>query len=89
MPFFSQKRNKAGVDLDETLTWSTIDWLKSVTRLSIIVKGILRPDDAVRAVEHGIAAIWVSNHGGRTLDGMPASVSFYMSNFFVIDTNTM
>lgn len=53
---------------DARLTWDVIAWLKSVTRLPIVVKGILTHEDARLAVQHGAAAIVVSNHGGRQLD---------------------
>ena len=56
------------------LTWETVDWLRSITRLPLLLKGILRPDDALRAVEHEVAGIVVSNHGGRQLDGSPATL---------------
>jgi isopentenyl diphosphate isomerase/L-lactate dehydrogenase-like FMN-dependent dehydrogenase len=51
-----------------------IKWDFSFTKMPIVVKGILRPDDAELAVQHGVAAIVVSNHGGRQLDGVPATV---------------
>lgn len=54
---------------DTSLTWEALDWLRSVTRLPVVVKGILTGEDAALAVEHGAAAIVVSNHGGRQLDG--------------------
>jgi len=54
--------------LDQTLTWRDVDWLRSITRLPLVVKGIVRGDDAARAVEHGAAGVVVSNHGGRQLD---------------------
>ena len=55
--------------------WEWIDWLRSVTTLPIVLKGIMRADDAIEALKHDIQAIIVSNHGGRTLDGVPATVS--------------
>jgi len=55
--------------LDATLTWDAIAWLKSETRLPIVVKGIIAAEDASLAVESGADAIIVSNHGGRQLDG--------------------
>ncbi len=55
-------------------TWDDIAWLKSVTTLPIIVKGILAPTDAVNAVDIGVAGIAVSNHGGRTLDTAIATI---------------
>src|SRR6185295_11598620 len=60
--------------LDASLTWRDLEWLRSITRLPIVLKGVLRADDAVRAVDHGVAAIAVSNHGGRQLDTAVASI---------------
>lgn len=54
---------------DAALTWESVEWLKTITRLPIVVKGILTGEDAALAVEHGVAGIVVSNHGGRQLDG--------------------
>jgi 4-hydroxymandelate oxidase len=59
--------------LDPSLTWKDVSWLRSITRLPVVVKGIVRPDDARRAVDHGASGIVVSNHGGRQLDGSPAT----------------
>ena len=65
--------------MDPNLTWDDLDRLAATTRLPVLVKGIVRPDDAARAAEHGAAGIVVSNHGGRqldtsiaTLDALPA-----------------
>lgn len=55
-------------------TWDDLAWLVSETRLKVVVKGILAADDAVRAIEAGAAGIIVSNHGGRTLDTVPATI---------------
>ena len=55
--------------MDPSITWQDLDWLRSLTTLPIVVKGILRGDDAQRAVDHGAQGIVVSNHGGRQLDG--------------------
>ncbi|MCL1463785.1 alpha-hydroxy acid oxidase [Argonema galeatum] len=60
--------------LNPALTWKDLDWLQSISHLPLVVKGILRGDDAVRAVEHGARAVIVSNHGGRQLDGARASI---------------
>ena len=49
--------------------------MDSITTLPIVVKGILRPDDAELAIHHGCHAIAVSNHGARQLDGVPATVT--------------
>ncbi|MEU3741525.1 alpha-hydroxy acid oxidase [Streptomyces sp. NPDC032198] len=51
------------------VTWSCVEELRAATRLPLIVKGILAPEDAVRAVGLGVDAVVVSNHGGRQLDG--------------------
>lgn len=53
---------------DARLTWDVIPWLKSLTLLPIVAKGILTHEDARLAVQHGVDAIIVSNHGGRQLD---------------------
>lgn len=59
---------------DPSLTWEAIGWLRSQTRLPLLIKGILAPDDAARAVDAGAATIVVSNHGGRQLDGAIATI---------------
>jgi isopentenyl diphosphate isomerase/L-lactate dehydrogenase-like FMN-dependent dehydrogenase len=51
------------------LTWAWMKWVKSATKLPIVIKGILSAEDARLAVEHGAQAVIVSNHGARTLDG--------------------
>ncbi len=55
-------------------TWRDLEWLLGFTRLPVIVKGVLHPDDAAQAVRLGAAGVVVSNHGGRTLDTLPASL---------------
>ncbi|XP_074641799.1 2-Hydroxyacid oxidase 2-like [Tubulanus polymorphus] len=60
--------------VDASLTWKDIAWLKEVTNLPVIVKGILTAEDAELAIEHGASAIIVSNHGGRQLDTSPATI---------------
>lgn len=49
-------------------TWADVEWLRSITRLPLVLKGVLHPDDARQAVALGAEAVVVSNHGGRTLD---------------------
>jgi len=58
----------------EAWSWDDVDRIRDATRLGLVVKGILHPDDAVKAVEHGARAIVVSNHGGRQLDDSIASL---------------
>jgi len=60
--------------IDASLTWKDVDWLRSITRLPVVIKGIVRGDDAALAVEHGAGGIIVSNHGGRQLDTSIASI---------------
>ena len=59
---------------DESLTWRDLEWLTSRTRLPLVVKGVLTAEDAILACDHGAAAVVVSNHGGRQLDGVPATL---------------
>jgi 4-hydroxymandelate oxidase len=56
------------------LTYKDIGWLKSITRMPLIVKGILHPDDARVAIEAGADGIYVSNHGGRSVDTVPSAL---------------
>jgi 4-hydroxymandelate oxidase len=53
---------------DAGISWRDVEWLRSVTKLPVLVKGIVRGDDAKLALEHGAAGVIVSNHGGRQLD---------------------
>jgi 4-hydroxymandelate oxidase len=59
---------------DASVTWSDLAWLREQTSLPLVLKGILTGEDARLAVAHGAAAIVVSNHGGRQLDGAPATL---------------
>jgi 4-hydroxymandelate oxidase len=54
--------------LQSAPTWDDVAWLRAQTKLPLVLKGVLHPDDARLAREHGAAALIVSNHGGRTLD---------------------
>ncbi|KXS17994.1 FMN-dependent alpha-hydroxy acid dehydrogenase [Gonapodya prolifera JEL478] len=61
--------------VDASVNWNRdISWLRSITKLPIIVKGILTAEDAELAVQAGVDAIGVSNHGGRQLDSVPSSI---------------
>jgi 4-hydroxymandelate oxidase len=60
--------------LDPAIGWKDLDWLRSITHLPLLVKGIVRGDDAARAADAGVAGIVVSNHGGRQLDTAPATI---------------
>jgi 4-hydroxymandelate oxidase len=59
---------------DLALSWDFFGWLRDRTKLPLLVKGVLRRDDALKAVSLGLDGMVVSNHGGRRLDGMPASI---------------
>jgi 4-hydroxymandelate oxidase len=60
--------------LDGAPTWRDIAWLRGITRLPVLLKGIMAPADALRAVDEGIDGLVVSNHGGRALDTAPATI---------------
>ncbi|WP_329493053.1 alpha-hydroxy acid oxidase [Kitasatospora herbaricolor] len=60
--------------VDPSVTWADLAWLRGRSELPLVLKGVLTAEDAVLAVEHGADAIVVSNHGGRQLDGAPASL---------------
>jgi 4-hydroxymandelate oxidase len=59
---------------DPAFAWRDLDWLASLSPLPILLKGILHPDDAARAVDHGAQGVIVSNHGGRQLDSAIAAL---------------
>jgi isopentenyl diphosphate isomerase/L-lactate dehydrogenase-like FMN-dependent dehydrogenase len=54
--------------LNARITWADIDWLRTITKLPLSLKGIMTVEDAVLAIEHGADAVWLSNHGGRALE---------------------
>ncbi len=60
---------------DPTLTWRDLDWLREAWPGKLIIKGVLDAEDAATAAKAGVDAIVVSNHGGRQLDGAPASIA--------------
>jgi glycolate oxidase len=61
-------------DFQAALTWEDVDWIVATSRLPLVLKGIVTPEDATLAVEHGAAVVHVSNHGGRQLDHAPATL---------------
>jgi 4-hydroxymandelate oxidase len=72
---------RAGGELDEILdmrgvplTWDSLDEIRSWVPLPLVLKGILTAEDARTAVDHGVDAVWVSNHGGRQLDRSPSAI---------------
>jgi isopentenyl diphosphate isomerase/L-lactate dehydrogenase-like FMN-dependent dehydrogenase len=76
-PEASGSRNAPAIAslFDTALTWKDIEWLTGITTLPVLVKGILRADDALLAVKHGASGVIVSNHGARQLDTTPATIS--------------
>jgi lactate oxidase len=67
----SQLMNRRKVDLN----FDDMLWIKKETGLPVVIKGVMSPRTAVDAVERGIDAVYVSNHGGRALDGVPAAIT--------------
>jgi isopentenyl diphosphate isomerase/L-lactate dehydrogenase-like FMN-dependent dehydrogenase len=67
-------RHFLAVVSNPALTWDDLAWLRRQTRLPILLKGLLHPEDARRAVGHGVDGVIVSNHGGRQVDGAVASL---------------
>ena len=60
--------------LDPSLSWNDLAWLREQTKLPLLLKGLVRADDAILAVQHGVDGVIVSNHGGRQLDTAPATI---------------
>ncbi|MGH8980032.1 MAG: alpha-hydroxy acid oxidase [Acidimicrobiales bacterium] len=69
-----RSREKIDVMFDGSVTWQDLDWIREIWEGPILVKGVMRPEEAVRAVDAGLAGIVVSNHGGRQLDHVPATI---------------
>jgi 4-hydroxymandelate oxidase len=70
---------------DPAISWKDLDWLAAQTQLPVLIKGLVRVDDAVRAYEHGARGVVVSNHGGRQLDTSPATIEVLESITAAID----
>lgn len=60
--------------IDASIKWTDITWLRENSKLPVLVKGLLTPEDSLLALEYGASGIVVSNHGGRQLDGVPATI---------------
>ncbi|HEX6797309.1 MAG TPA: alpha-hydroxy acid oxidase [Ktedonobacterales bacterium] len=74
MPGTSALAVHLAAEFDPALTWEALAWLRGVTSLPVLVKGVLTGEDAELAVMHGASGIIVSNHGGRQLDGAVAGI---------------
>ena len=68
-------RKTGGAKRADKVSWDDVDRLRDIFPGKLIIKGIMRPDDAARAIEHGVDGIVVSNHGGRNMDSAPATIA--------------
>jgi glycolate oxidase len=66
--------HREGPNYLASVTWETLDRMRAMTKLPFMLKGVLTAEDALLAVEHGVDHVWVSNHGGRQLDGAQAAI---------------
>lgn len=62
-------------NMDATVSWRELAWLRKMWPGKLVLKGLCSALDAAEALQHGVDAIWVSNHGGRQLDGAPSTIS--------------
>ncbi|MBC8159871.1 MAG: alpha-hydroxy-acid oxidizing protein [Roseiflexaceae bacterium] len=70
---------------EPSFSWGDLAWLRSLSPLPLVLKGVLHPEDAGLAVEHGVAGLIVSNHGGRQLDTVPAPITILPRIAEVVD----
>jgi 4-hydroxymandelate oxidase len=70
----TQRRGIYDPLFDPGFNWRDVEWLRSVAGVPVVLKGVLSPEDGRRAVEHGAGGVIVSNHGGRNLDAVPATI---------------
>jgi L-lactate dehydrogenase (cytochrome) len=66
---------RVNTQTDPSLTWAELEWLRGEWSRPLLIKGVLHPDDAARAVDCGVDAVIVSNHGGRQLDGASSTIT--------------
>jgi len=71
--------NVRSIEMSAAMSWEHVDRLREMTDLPIVAKGVLHADDALIALDHGADAIMLSNHGGRQLDGVPATIDLLPS----------
>jgi 4-hydroxymandelate oxidase len=77
--------NVRSIEMSAAMSWEHVDRLRALTGLPIVVKGVLHADDARIALDHGANAIMLSNHGGRQLDGVPATIDLLPDMATAID----
>lgn len=71
----AEYRDWVAAQFDASVTWADIEWLRGIWQGKLLIKGVLNPGDAMRAVASGADAVIVSNHGGRQLDGVRSAIS--------------
>jgi isopentenyl diphosphate isomerase/L-lactate dehydrogenase-like FMN-dependent dehydrogenase len=77
---FPKEKGESGLaayvawQFDPTLAWKDVDWLCANSKIPVLLKGVLHPEDARAAIDHGAAGVIVSNHGARQLDTVPATI---------------
>ncbi len=59
--------------LNPALTWKDVEWLRSIAKIPVLLKGVLNPEDALKSVEYGVDGLIISNHGARNLDTLPST----------------
>lgn len=64
---------------DPSLTWVELKWLVSISKRPVWLKGVMRPEDALLAIDHGVSGLILSNHGGRQLDSSPSALEALQS----------
>lgn len=70
------------LQLDPSMSWSDIKWLRTISKLPIVVKGIMTAEDALLCADAQVAAVVVSNHGARQVDGTASTVSITESSMY-------
>lgn len=70
---------------DPSLAWEQLKWLVATSRLPVWLKGVMQAEDALRAVEHGVSGLILSNHGGRQLDSSPSALAALPSVKLALD----
>jgi L-lactate dehydrogenase (cytochrome) len=73
-PADHRSRHQIAHMFDGTVTWADLDWIREVWDGAVLLKGVMRPEEAVRAADAGLDGVIVSNHGGRQLDHVPATM---------------
>jgi 4-hydroxymandelate oxidase len=78
-------RSVRSIEMSQALSWEHVSRLRAMTCLPIVLKGVLHPEDALIGIDHGVNAIMVSSHGGRGLDGVPATIDLLPGIAVLVD----